>query len=110
MGISTAIVQGLSEIPSIKLFSPDVGSYMIRFGYRGPPFILKGKGKDSTTEEQTQYLPVEVTSANSCSLVFLYTNIAVIINRILFTPPPPFTFNTFFASFSNSITLSKLKY
>ena len=62
MGISTAIVQGLSEIPSIKLLSPEQGSYMVRFGYRGPPFLLK-KGKESThsaPEEPTQYLPVEV--------------------------------------------------
>ena len=62
MGISTALVQGLSEIPSIKLLSPEQGSYMVRFGYRGPPFLLK-KGRDSTqspSEDPTQYLPVEV--------------------------------------------------
>ena len=62
MGISTAIVQGLSEISSVKLLSPEQGSYMVRFGYRGPPFLLK-KGKDSTpasSEEPSQYLPVEV--------------------------------------------------
>ena len=62
MGISTAIVQGITDIPSIKLISPEQASFMIRFGYRGPPFFLK-KAKDaspSTAEDPTQYLPVEV--------------------------------------------------
>ena len=62
MGISTAIVQGISEIPSIQLISPEQASFMIRFGYRGPPFFLK-KAKDTsqaTPDDPTQYLPVEV--------------------------------------------------
>ncbi|KAI6649714.1 hypothetical protein LOD99_6504 [Oopsacas minuta] len=64
MGIATAIIQGLCDIHSIKLISPEHASFMIRFGYKGPPFLLK-RGNDTTqgaTEEPTQYLPVEITN------------------------------------------------